>query len=278
MDVSCERILEALLEKLKTVEISSNERVLRINHFKDYVEVITTEAEPYIAQAVILAIPWDRVRQLAFNPPIPKQYTYADRTPKGQKRLLTQYHMRYSKSYWVNHGFSGEFMNIMPMMMGNELRPAEYGGYLLHNEDETSVRSVVTNLLADTFGREMMEPLEYDQMTYEINSVRGQLQTKPWLRVIWSSSSVAATNNRNLMGGAVESGMRAAISALYVVRPQVVSWRDLRGIGEKQLITYANPSTMTSFFSRVNLYNLTFYSVFVIGLIMALNYGYNPPD
>lgn len=278
MEVSCERLLEALLEKLKSVEISSNEKVLQINHFKDYVEVITTEEEPYIAQAVILAIPWDRVSQLTFNPPIPEQYAHTNNPAKGQKRLLTQYHMTYSKSYWVNRGFSGEFMNIRPMMIGNGLRPAEYGGFILHNEEESSVKSIVTSLLSDTFGKDMMQPLDYKQTTFEMNSVRGRLQTKPWLRVIWSSSSVAANNNRNLMGGAVESGLRAAVNALYVVRPQVVSWRDLKGIGEKQPTTYAEPSTVTALLSRLNLYNLTFYSVFVIGLIMALNYGYNPPE
>lgn len=277
MVVSCERLLDALLEKLKDIEISTNEKVLKINHFKDYVEVVTTKSEPYTAQAVILAIPWDKICKLEFNPPIPKPYANKLICAKGKKRVLTQYLMHYNKSYWETCGFSGEFMNTMPMVVGSVYRPGEYGGYILHSKDESNLKEIVTGLLSEYFGQEMMEPRDFQQETIQINGLLGQPQTEPWLRVIWSSSSVGATNNRNLMGGAVESGLRAAINALYLVRPQVVSWRDLKSVSERPSNATYTSSILPTFFSRLNLYNFTFYSFVVIGLVVVLNYGYCPP-
>lgn len=277
MVVPCDRLLDALLEKLKTIEISTNEKAVQINHFKDYVQVVTTESEPYTAQAVILAIPWDQICQLEFNPPIPEQYANELRCAKGEKRVLTQYLMHYNRSYWETCGFSGEFMNTTPLVVGNVLRPGEYGGYILHAKNETNVKEIVTSLLAESFGEEMKDPRDFKHEIIQVNGLLGKPQTQPWLRVVWSSSSVAATNNRNLMGGAVESGLRAAINALYLVRPQVVSWRDLKTVSERTSNGSYTSSTLPTFFSRFNLYNFTFYSIVVIGLVVVLNYGYCPP-
>ncbi|KAH8417602.1 hypothetical protein KR222_002430 [Zaprionus bogoriensis] len=278
IDVSCQRLLEALLEKLRVIDISSNEKAIKIRHYRDYVEVITAQGEPYTAQAVILAMPWDKITEMQFDPPLPAQFANVLRPEKEPKRFLTQYYMRYNKSYWVSRGYSGQFMNSKPMMVGNESRPAEYGGYILHSkEEQKSVKKTVIELLAKSFGEEMLEPLEYKQETIVPHVVLSTPLINPWFRIIWSGSSVAAVNNRNLMGGAVESGLRAAISALYVVRPQVVSWRDLKDVGEKKRSSHDCPNKLTSLFSRFNLYNITFYGVLMIGLIVALNIGYSPP-
>jgi len=161
-------------------------------------------------------------------------------------------------------------------VVGYENQPAEYCGYIMHSvEESNSVRETVLDLLSDHFGEEMQSPLTYKQQTMELSTTLNKPFTKPWLRVIWSGSASAATRNRNLMGGAVESGVRAAVNALYVVRPQVVSWRDLQEIQDKNPYEGVSLSRVSALLSRINLYNFTFYSVFVIGLVLLLNFGYS---
>lgn len=74
MDVSCKKLLDTLIEKLHAIEILKDVKVVKVKHFKDYVEVTNSIGKPYTAQAVILAIPWERVNELQFDPPLPKQY------------------------------------------------------------------------------------------------------------------------------------------------------------------------------------------------------------
>ncbi|KAM8706361.1 hypothetical protein ACLKA7_010610 [Drosophila subpalustris] len=276
MDVSCKQLLDALMEKLHVVEILKNVKVVKVKHFKDYVEVTTSLGKPYTAQAVILAMPWERVLELEFEPPLPKRYLKQTVHKEGPKKLLTQFYMRYNKSHWVYQGYSGNFLNVQPFVVGYENQPSEYCGYMMHSKDESvSVKETVYDLLREHFGEEMQSPLEYKEQTMELNTTLNKPQTRPWLRVIWAGSASGATRNRNLMGGAVESGIRAAVSALYVVRPQVVSWRDLQEVQDKKFYEGISLSNMTGFLSRVNLYNFTFYSVFVIGLVFLLNFGYS---
>ncbi|KAH8408566.1 hypothetical protein KR215_007709 [Drosophila sulfurigaster] len=229
----------------------------------------------YTAQVVILALPWDRVMQLDFEPPLPKLYQRISASKPEPKTLLTQFHIRYSRSFWIYHGYSGDFSKIEPFIVGFAHPPAAYSGYILHTEGELiSVRDTVLELLAEPFGEEMLSPLEFNQQTMLLSTAMIKPQPNPWLRIIWSGSASVATRNRNLMGGAVESGIRAAVNALYVVRPQVVSWRDLSDVQDKKLYEGVSFSRTSSLLSRINLYNFTFYSVFVIGLIVLLNFGY----
>ncbi|KAH8381365.1 hypothetical protein KR093_003476 [Drosophila rubida] len=276
LDLSCKQLLDSLLDKLKSISIAQNVTVVKVNHFKDYVEVVDDSGGRYTAQAVILALPWDRVSELEFYPALPKQFqTQFER--KTPRILLTQFYMRYSRSFWIYHGYTGDFSTIEPFMVGFEHMPSEYSGYIVHADGELgNVQETVLDMLAEPFGEEMRSPLEYNHQTMRLNTSLSKPQTKPWLRVIWAGSSSVATKNRNLMGGAVESGIRAAVNALYVVRPQVVSWRDLSDIQDKKLYDGVSHNHFSTLLSRLNVYNFTFYSVFIIGIIVLLNFGYRP--
>ncbi|KAH8312751.1 hypothetical protein KR044_012636 [Drosophila immigrans] len=275
MDLSCKQLLDSLLERLQPIEILLNAKVDTVEHFKDYVRLTTADGTTFTTHTVILAVPWDSVKELLFEPPLPVQFEKVSTQKPETKTLFTQFNIRYTRSFWVYQGYSGDFSNVEPFMVGFEHQPAEYSGYILHTEDELlTVRDTVLDLLAEPFGDEMRYPLAYNQQTKVLNRALIKPQTKPWLRVIWSGSSAVATRNRNLMGGAVESGIRSAVNALYVVRPQVVSWRDLSTVQDKKLYEGIGFSRVFALLSRLNLYNFTFYSVFVIGLIVLLNFGY----
>ncbi|ALC47006.1 CG13611 [Drosophila busckii] len=275
LDLPCERVMDVLLKRLAYTEIHYNVRATRVQHFKNYVSVRDSMGTEHVAQAVILAIPWNKVLQLEFDPPLPKQFVTKNRQKVKSSRQITQFMVFYNKSYWYYQGFSGHFMNSLPLVIGFELRPTIYCGYMLHTPDELSkVRDTVLELLAEKFGKEMLTPKHYEQKTYDLNEPMDRPLIKPWHRVIWSSSS-AVIYNRNLMGGAVESGIRAAINALFVVRPQVVGWRDLLDVQEKNILTGDESGYTAALLGRLNIYNVTFYSIFIVGIIYFLNLGYS---
>ncbi|XP_032597492.1 probable flavin-containing monoamine oxidase A [Drosophila grimshawi] len=277
MDVSCKDLLEGLLKKLKHTDIRSGVKAVELEHFKNYVQLTDSKGDRHIAQAVILAIPWNKVNQLRFKPQLPQQFRDFSRISRQSKFVITQFTIDYDKSYWLSKGYSGNFMNMKPLVVGYEQNKNEYGGYMLHDTDvETAtVRDTILDLLAEQFGKEMLDPLEYKEEICELNTAVNKPQTRPWHRIVWSSSAAVATNNRNLMGGAVESGIRAAINALFVIRPQVVGWRDLLDVQQKDRYAGISPGYFASLLSRLNLYNITFYGIFVLGLICLLNFGYD---
>ncbi|XP_022209559.2 uncharacterized protein LOC111065618 isoform X2 [Drosophila obscura] len=276
LELSTQKLIESILEKIGYIAITQNVRVVSVKHFRDYVELTDSQGEKYTAQAVILAIPWNKVQQLEFEPPIPKNFCPPPKAKLKPSRLITQFSLSYSKCHWAEAGFSGNFLSSKPLVCGHECRQATYCGYMVHSPQESaSVRQNVLDLLSSQFGDEMRNPLEYRQSTTELSMARHKPQVTPWHRVIWSSSSAVGTNYRTLMGGAVQSGVRAAVNALFVVRPQVVSWKDMIEVREKNPYeSSSTPTRLSGLLSRLNLYNVTFYSLFILGLIWLLKKGY----
>ncbi|XP_052859506.1 uncharacterized protein LOC128266778 isoform X3 [Drosophila gunungcola] len=262
---------------MQFITITLNCRAVKVEHFKNYVQVTDELAQKHTAQAVILAIPWNKVQKLEFEPRIPKTFVPPSATKAGQKpcRLITQFHLRYGKSVWAELGYSGNFLSSRPLVSGHECRMSTLCGYMLHSpEEQDDVLEDVLDLLSAQFGEEMRQPLEWQSSTDELNTAMHKPQTKPWHRIIWSSSSAVGTSYRSLMGGAVQSGVRAAVNALFVVRPQVVSWKDMLDERPKSPNEEVRTGRLRGLLSRLNLYNVTFYSFFVLGLIWLLNLGY----
>ncbi|XP_001358764.3 putative flavin-containing monoamine oxidase AofH [Drosophila pseudoobscura] len=276
LELSTQQLIGSILDKIEYITISQNVQVVKVQHFKDYVELTDAQGEKYTAQAVILAIPWNKVQQLEFEPPIPKDFCPPPKGKVKNSRLITQFSLSYKKCHWAEAGFSGNFLSSKPLVCGHECHQATYCGYMVHSpEEEGSVQQTVLDLLSSQFGDGMRQPLQYQQSTAELSMVRHKPLVTPWHRVIWSSSSTVGTNYRNLMGGAVQSGVRAAVNALYVVRPQVVSWKDLLEVRETNPYERCSPpSRLSGLLSRLNLYNVTFYSFFLLGLIWLLKIGY----
>nr|NP_651239.1 sheepish [Drosophila melanogaster]AAF56272.1 sheepish [Drosophila melanogaster]AAM52573.1 AT01267p [Drosophila melanogaster]AOQ11091.1 CG13611-RA [synthetic construct] len=276
-EISTQMLIENILEQLQFIKIILNCRAVRLEHFKNYVQVTDDQGNKHTAQAAILAIPWNKVQKLHFEPRIPKVFLPRTTSRSGRKgrQVISQFQLRYGKSVWTDLGYSGNFLSSQPMVSGHECRMSSFCGYVLHlPEDQDEVLQDVVDLLAEHFGEEMRQPLECQCFTDELNVAQHKPQTKPWHRVIWSSSSAVGTSYRSLMGGAVQSGFRAAVNAVFVVRPQVVSWKDMLVEQPKNGQDVVSAGRIRGLLSRLNLYNVTFYSFFVIGLIWLLNLGY----
>ncbi|XP_037727506.1 uncharacterized protein LOC119558243 isoform X2 [Drosophila subpulchrella] len=277
-EVPTQLLIENILEQMQFTKIMLNCKAEKVEHFKNYAQVTDNLGNSHTAQAVILALPWNKVQKLEFEPRIPRAFLppVATKLKNPPRRLISQFQFRYAKSFWSDLGYSGNFLSSQPLVSGHECRMATFCGYMLHSpEDQDEVLEEVMDLLASHFGEEMREPLESQCSTDELNEALHKPQTKPWHRVIWSSSSAVGTSYRSLMGGAVQSGFRAAVNALFVVRPQVVSWKDMLDERPKNTQEGARTSgRIRGLLSRLNLYNVTFYSLFVLGLIWLLNFGY----
>lgn len=193
----------------------------------------------------------------------------------SEKFIITSFLANYTEGYWRLKGFSGNYIKHEPFIIGHEYRSTIYSGFMVHEEGiEPLVRSIVLREFAKIFGDEMLLPSEFQQHSYELNNRAHLSLTTPWNRIIWSSSAAAATCYRGFLGGAVQSGLRAAVSALHVCRPQVVTWQD---IVEVQCHNYLHrrDATWTSIFlSSWNLYNISSYTLFICGIVLILSQAY----
>ncbi|KAM7359504.1 putative monoamine oxidase sheepish [Cochliomyia hominivorax] len=268
-------LLYKLLNKLKGVEIICGRKVYSINQYRNHVEVKDSEKALHLADAIILAIPWNCCRELCFWPHLPIELQTPPLPADNEKYILTSFLASYTKGYWRLRGFSGRYIKHDPLLIGHEYRPTIYCGFIVHEEGiEPLVKSIVLHDFAKIFGEEMLLPQEFHQHSFELNNLAHLPLTTPWNRVIWSSSAAAGTCYRGYLSGSVQSGLRAAMNALFVCRPQTVNWQD---IAEVQCHNYLRPreNTWSSIlFSTFNLYNISSYTIFICGLVLILNKAY----
>ncbi|KAH8247417.1 hypothetical protein KR038_003758 [Drosophila bunnanda] len=276
-EVSTQTLVKNIVSQIPFAAISLKCKAVKVEHFKNYVQVTDAKGTKHTAEAVILAIPWNKVQKLQFDPPIPDAFLppVAPRAGRRQHCQISQFQLRYEKSHWTELGYSGNFLSSQPLISAHECGQSSIDGYMLHlSEDKDDVMGEVLDHLADQFGAEMRQPQEFRCVTDQLSVCLHQPQLRPWLRIIWSSSSSAGTTYRSLIGGAMESGVRAAVNALFVVRPQAVIWKDMPDMRKMGRQIGSGSGRLKGLLSRLNLYNVTFYTVFTVGIISLLNYGY----
>lgn len=120
----------------------------------------------------------------------------------------------------------------------------------------------------------MLLPREFQQHSYELNNLAHLPLTTPWNRIIWSSSAAAGTCYRGYLGGAVQSGLRAAMNALLICRPQMVSWQDIVEVQCHNYLRHRETTWTSIFDSTCNLYNVSLYTFFICGLVLILTKAY----
>lgn len=252
-----------------------NRKVLEIYQYRDCVKVVDSENLYYIADVVIVAIPWNRMQDIKFCPPLPQEIQKAPQPADNTNYVITSFLATYKDGHWRTKQFSGKYLSLEPFLVAQEYRCTTICGYYTHEEGlEPLVRSIILHKLSENFGEEMLIPLEYVQHTFELNTMAHVPLTSAWNRVIWSSSAAAGTCFRGHLGGAVQSGIRAAVNALLITRPQLVTWQD---IAEIQCHNYLPRRDITGFrrwLSAWNLYDTTMYTLFVGGLVVILCHSY----
>lgn len=275
MEFSSKELLYKLLYKLENIEIVCGRKVTAINQYRDFAEVKDSVNEYHIAEAIILAVPWNCSQDIRFVPPLPIELQTPSLSADSNKYTITSFLISYSKGHWRLKGFSGHFIKHEPILIAYEYRPTVYSGFMLHEEGiEPLVKSIVLHEFAKIFGEEMLLPQEFEQRSYEVNNLTCLPLTTPWNRIIWSSSEAAGTCYRGHLGGAVQSGIRAAMNALLVCRPQIVTWNDIVEIQCHNYLRRREATWTSMLLSTLNLYNVSFYTAVICGIVLILTKTY----
>ncbi|XP_055853392.1 probable flavin-containing monoamine oxidase A isoform X2 [Episyrphus balteatus] len=246
LEFSSEQLLAAFETRLEPVSIKRLTKVIEIQHHEDYVQIGETNGTIHTARVAVLAIPCNQIEDIFITPPIPMEWEIPY---LGDKYFITSFRVNYDEPHWRRRGFSV--------------------GCILHGQGfELLIKSIVLKSLAESFGNEMTEPVSYIQQTYEQTSLLNLPYTTPWNRIIWSSTSTA-TLYRGCLNGAVQSGLRSAIHALLILRPQSINWQDLAEI-QKASVVYRYPSHWDLLKSSMNVYNTMVYSTIAIVVFCVL--------
>ncbi|XP_055904925.1 probable flavin-containing monoamine oxidase A [Eupeodes corollae] len=267
-EFSSEQLLGVFLARLEPVSIKRQSKVVEVCHHNDYVEVTETNGSIHCARVVILAIPCNQIEDIFITPPIPLEYEIPY---LGDKYYITSFLVEYDEPHWRRGGFSGSFYSADPPIFAQQHKQTSLVGYVMHEHGfELLIRSILLKSLAESFGKEMTEPVKYHQQTFEQISLMNLPCTTPWNRIIWSSTSMA-TLYRGCLNGAVQSGLRAAVHALLILRPQSVIWQDLAEI-QKASVVYRYPSHWDLMKSSWNVYNTAVYSTIALVAFCMLRY------
>ncbi|XP_073822675.1 putative monoamine oxidase sheepish [Musca autumnalis] len=275
LEFSSQELLAKLLEHMQFVHLIYGHKAAHIYQYREYVEVRDAHNQLYIAQAIILAIPWNYIQELQFLPPLPLELAKAPPCVNKTKYVVTSFLASYRESYWQNGNYSGEYLCMEPFLIAHQYHDNIMYGYYIHEEGiEPLVKPIILHKLAEAFGEGMLTPIEFSQHTFELNTSALAPLTTPWNRVIWSSSAAAGTCYRGLLGGAVQSGYRAAMNALLICRPQLVTWQDISEIHCSTYLPKRQTSKLQAWISSWNLYNISTYTMFISGLILVLRRCY----
>lgn len=268
-------LLNALIQRLQGTEFLLSRQVKAICHYKDYIEVHDSVHNVHTTDVLVLAIPLNSLQQINFSPPVPMELRKVMNNKLKTRLMLTSFIAGYGDGHWRNAGYSGSFLKNEPFLVGYEYRPTIYGGMMIHDSGSDSlVRSIALNALAQHFGEAMKTPRTYNQHTYELSSLAHVPLTTPWHRIIWSSSAAASTCYRGFLGGAVQSGLRAALNALLLVRPQVVTWTDVADVHCQNCPNIKDVSALQLWMSGLNLYNVGYYTLYASSVFLALQFAF----
>ncbi|XP_011192942.1 putative flavin-containing monoamine oxidase AofH [Zeugodacus cucurbitae] len=268
-------LLNVLTKRLQGTEFLLSRQVKAIYHYKDYIEVHDSTQKMHTTDVLILAIPLNALQQINFSPPVPMEMRKLLNNKLKTRLMLTSFIAGYGDGHWRNAGYSGSFLKSEPFIVGCEYRPNVYAGMMIHNSGlEPLVRSIALNALALHFGDAMKTPHTYNQHTFELSSLAHVPLTTPWHRIVWSSSAAASTCYRGFLGGAVQSGLRAALNALLLVRPQVVTWTDVADVHCQNCPNIKDVGPLQLWMSGLNLYNVGYYTLYASSVFLALQFAY----
>jgi monoamine oxidase len=184
------------------------------------------------ARAVIVAIAPQHRAQIAFDPPLPTQYT--ELTKHWPQGTLSKAYAAYDKPFWRAGGCSGEALSDEgPVFITFDVSPEDGPGILLGFTDARAFdplpaeqrRDQALAGFARLFGKAALKPIDYIDHCWGTEAFapggptaavppRSWTTYGPWLRkpvdsVFWAGTETA-DRWTGFLDGAVRSGQRAA--------------------------------------------------------------------
>lgn len=248
-------LIKALESHIGRQFIVLNTKVTNIYNYRRSVLVKTNRDFKFHCQVLVLAIPWNEIEQIKFFPDIPNEL----RLPyQGNKNFVSCFTAQFNEDYWRCNGYNGSFMCHNPHTIIFETGPNKLSGRVWHDEDfEQILEPYIMKILQETICNPIGVPLLWNQDTWEQTILTGKPPTTPWNNIVWASTN-SSTSYRGFMNGAVQSGLRAALSSLLTLRPQSVTWMDF---DEVQVANVVTPKVdgLKMAISSVSLYDMIFY-------------------
>lgn len=227
---------------------------------------VHTKDKNYTASVVVVAIPWQNVQEIQFSPSLPAELQVP--LPSNENKLfVTSFSARYMEPHWRIFGFSGSFMSHSPHIVGYETKTQTISGMIFHdagkgrNNTEPALKNEILKLFPQQFRWNISLPIRWQHQTWEQAMIRNLPPTTVWNRIIWASSN-SAVHYRGFANGAVQAGMRAALYTLLELRPQTINWHDIHEIQHANVVRQ-QIGWIDKFKSNFNLYNCTFFSLFI---------------
>ncbi|XP_072028108.1 probable flavin-containing monoamine oxidase A isoform X2 [Amphiura filiformis] len=240
----CERLRDAVGEK----NVLIGEPVTEIDQSdEDVVSVTTATGKNFRCRYIISAAPLHCSVDIDYIPHQPTvRASLALHSPVGH---LFKFVISYKKAFWREKGYSGELVStggqpVLPGCTSGPLQliydastpngnPALVGFYAngreWSNKTEEECKGAVLNALAEIFGPEAKQPIDFKQKDWGKEPYNGGCPvnvmtpgaisyfydglTQPFDRIHWAGTE-SATIWRGYMSGAVQSGMRAADEVL----------------------------------------------------------------
>lgn len=250
-----EEVCKRLINGINSGICVTNTVVTEICQFENSAHVYTENGDHIEAVLVVLAIPWQDVQQIKFLPNLPTEH----RIQSGNyKNFVTHFKVKFHQIIW--HDITNFSILHQPDMVYYATDARTISGLIFHNEENSHQiygESILTRIKKN-FGRNIDKPVEWHQKTWIQSPILSLPPIAPWNRIIWSSSN-SATQYRGYLSGAVQSGYRAALLSLQILRPQTIHWQDIRDV-ESAHVVKERIKYFDWFLTSFSVYNICFYS------------------
>uniref|UniRef100_A0A336MFG8 Amine oxidase n=1 Tax=Culicoides sonorensis TaxID=179676 RepID=A0A336MFG8_CULSO len=191
------------------------------------VAVETHHGDIIQSKVVVIACPWQAVKQIKFTPQI---WPHIMNRINNIDAYVTTFTVKYNNSTWKSIGHSGCLFNHKNHFYCYETHPGILTGALYHNSiSETSKYPLtdILQLMSQKFGiHSLLMPVENEVKIFEQHILIDFPRTESSRgTIVWATTN-SSQKFRGFINGAIHSGMRAAISALSVVRPNSIEYFD----------------------------------------------------
>ena len=228
-----QRLARWLAETMDDV-VQADAEVAAVTQGSDEVEVRLSNGETYRARRVIMALAPSATAAIGMTPVSAERVQLAQGLPMGS---VIKCAVAYPRAFWRDAGLSGELIsNRSPLSPVFDASPADgtigvlvgfIAGHLAaqYSGDESARRAAVLDGLANAFGPEAAQPLDYVDYDWTIDAYShgcyvgvpspgtltrvGPALRQPTGRIHWAGTETA-TEWTGYIEGALQSGERAA--------------------------------------------------------------------
>lgn len=262
------QIINALLESVGKESILYETRLNEVRQTQNGIILRCANSRVILADAVVLAIPLHNVQKLHFFPNLPDVLVM----PKLKSHVVMSFVCTFNREFWKSDVPTSSFMFHSPQMVAYPYdRDRSLAGlvFLDHNCNEATIKQQVLSKLVPLDQQGDVHCVAWNERCWRQSPILGLPTTSTWQRIVWAGTN-AGQLYRGFCNGAVQGGMRAAFLVLTMMRPAVVSFRDLAEIQKANVVHRRSMGVWDRMVLSLNVYNSFRYFVLVPGCVWVM--------